>query len=252
MIKNLIQRILALGLALAAASCQHTQHVAPAPDGRIDPAALDVVNALAAKLGGAQTIRVSAWHELDPALGLGVAIDRGPVEISVKRPNKFYAIQSADRETREIAYDGRFLCVMHPGVQHHALEPLPAPTIEQFAERVHERFGFRPPIAELLANHMDQELLIDVSSARLLGTERVGRTKCERVHLWQDGMTTDLWVGTNDRLPRRMLITVTELAGHPTWDIHFSKWELDVPLDEGLFSKRPASNSVKVQMHKSQ
>ena len=73
-----------------------------------------------------------------------------------------------------------------------------AKTIEQFAQIVDERFGFRPPVAELLANDMAAELLTDVTSARLLATERVGWARCEHLRLDQKGMAIDLWVGAKD------------------------------------------------------
>jgi hypothetical protein len=219
---------------------------------KMEPAALELLKTVSAKLGAARTIQVEAEHKLDPALGVGTRIDRGPIELAVKRPNKFYAIQPAGAETRAIAYDGNFLCVMHPGPKHYALEPLEAKTIDQFAQRVEERFGFRPPVADLLTSDMAAELLIDVTSALLLGQERVGGTRCEHLRLEQEGMTIDLWVGAKDQLPRRMLTTITDMPRHPAWDIRFSKWKLNEPLDESLFSKRPASDSQKVQMLKGQ
>jgi hypothetical protein len=63
-------------------------------------------------------------------------------------------------------------------------------------------------------------------------------------------MTGDLWVGVKDGLPRRLLLTFTDTAGHPTWDIRLKKWELDPPVDHKLFSKRPATGSQKVPMLK--
>lgn len=218
---------------------------------KMEPAALELLKSVSAKLGAARTIQVDADHKLDPALGLGTRIDRGRIELAVQRPNKFYAIHPAGAETVEIAYDGSSLCVMHPGPKHHALETLAAKSIEQFSQLVDERFGFRPPVADLLASDMSAELLIDVTSARLLGSERVGWTRCEHLRLDQEGMTTDLWVGIEDKLPRRLLTTVTDMPGHPTWDIRFSKWKLNEPLDESRFSKRPAPGSQKVQMLKS-
>jgi len=218
---------------------------------RMEPAALALLHSVSAKLGGARTIQVEAGHKLDPALGLGTRIERGPIKIMVGRPNEFYAIQPAGFDTREIAYDGRFLCVMHPGPKNYALEPLEAKTIAQFARLVEERFGFRPPVAELLAGDMEAELLLDVTSARLLGREQVAWTRCDHLRLDQAGMTTDLWVGVEDRLPRRMLTTVTDMPRNPTSDIRFLKWKLNEPLDDSLFSKRPASGSQKVQMLKS-
>ncbi len=238
--------------ALLIAGCASGPKPGDSTSAKMEPAALALLHSVSAKLGGAQTIQVEAEHKLDPKLGLGLRIDHGDIELAVKRPNQFYALQAAGAETRTIAFDGHFLCVMHPGQKHHALEPLEAKTIEQFAQFVDERFGFRPPVADLLAGDPAKELMIDVTSARLLSQEHVGWTRCDHLRLDQAGMTTDLWVGVEDKLPRRMLTTVTDIHGHPTWDIRFSKWKLNELLDENLFSKRPAPDSQKVPMLKSQ
>ena len=241
---------LAIGTLTGCASKPAAGAATKPPDAGVEPAARALLDAVSASLGSARTIGVEAEHKVEPPLGLGVALDHAPIEIAVRRPNQFYAIQRAGAETREIAYDGHFLCVMHPGPKHYALEPLEAKTIEQFAQLVDERFGFRPPVAELLANDMPAEMLSGVTVARVLGRERVAGTRCEHLRLDQKGMIVELWVGATDKLPRRMLTTCTDLSGHPTLDVRFSKWHLNEPVDTSLFSKRPAADWVKVQMLK--
>lgn len=237
-----------LWLATAAIA---TSLAASAAQAQIEPSAAALAKAVSAKLGSAQTIRLTATHKLDPSLGVGAGHEKGPLQFTVKRPNRFYVLQQAGAETRELAFDGSSLCLMHPKLKHHALEPLKAASIEQLADRIDERFGFRPPVAELLASDAAAQLLLNVTSARVTGTEWVGFTRCERLHFEQDGMTGDLWVGVKDKLPRRYLLTFTGLQGSPTWDVRLSKWELNGPVDDTLFSKRPASDSTKIQMLKS-
>lgn len=217
----------------------------------IEPAAQALVESVAAKLQSAQTLRLTAKHTMDPALGVGSRLEKGPLQITVKRPNQVHVLQKAGDETRELAYDGKTLCVMHPQLKHHALEPLKAGTIEQFADRMDDRFGFRPPVAELLSEDMASQLLRDVTSARILGTERVGWTRCQRLQFEQPGMTGDVWISEKDKLPLRYRLTFTGVAGSPAWDVRLSKWELNVPVDERLFSKRPSADSAKLQMLKS-
>ncbi len=223
--------------------------LAPARAG-VTPEAHSLAAEVATKLQSAQTIKITAKHRIDPALATGSKLDAGPIHITFKRPNLFYAIQDAKDQTREIAFDGRTLCVMHPGMKHHALAPLKAGTIEQFSDMMDARFGFRPPLAEWLANDLTANLLVNVKDASVAGSERVGWTRCERLRLVQDGLTADIWVGSKDKLPRRMLLTYTSLAGQPTWDIRLSKWELNPAVDASLFSKRPAADSSKVKMIK--
>jgi hypothetical protein len=226
--------------------------VAPlyAADAGIEPAAAALAKEVAAKLGSAQTIRLTATHKLDPALGVGAKLERGPLQITVKRPNHFHVLQSAGDETREVAFDGRTLCLMQPVVKLHAIESLKAGSIEQFADGMDHRFGFRPPVAELLSADFSGQLFLGVTSAKVAGMEWIGLTRCERLHFEQEGMTGDLWVGKKDKLPRRYLLTFTGVAGHPTWDIKLNKWELNVPVDATIFTKRPAADSQKVKMLK--
>jgi hypothetical protein len=217
----------------------------------IQPNARELAKSVAEKLASAQTVRLIAKHELDPRLGVGVGIEKGPLVITMKRPNKVHIVQKAGDETREIAFDGSALCVMHPILKHHALEPLKAASIEQLGDRMEERFGFRPPVAELLANDLAAHLFVNVTHAQMRDGGWVGWTRCDCLHLEQDGMIAELWVGKRDRLPRRLLLIFTSIPGNPAWNIRLSKWELNVPVDERLFSKRPAADSQKVPMLKS-
>ncbi len=234
------------GLLCAALACL----VIPVQAG-IEPEAKALAEAVAAKLQSSKTLRLTAKHTIDPALGVGSKLDKGPLEITVKRPNQFHVLQNAGDETRELAFDGKTLCVLHPQLKHHAIEPLKANTIEQFADLVDAQFGFRPPVAELLSENMVEQLMLGVTSAKVTGTEWVGFTRCDRLHFEQDGMTGDLWVGKKDGLPRRYLLTYTDVQGQPTWDIRLSKWELNVPVNEALFIKQPAADSSRVKMLKS-
>lgn len=241
------------GLRRFAALLAGLSLLAAAPPARagIAPEARALAKEVAAKLQAAKTLTLSATHRLDPSLGVGAKIEKGPIAITFRRPNQFYAVQGSGAEAREIAYDGRTLCVMHPGPGHHALESLRTGSIEAFSDAVDQRFGFRPPLAELLANDLAATLFVHVTSAEVRDGGWVGFARCELLHLEQDGMQVDLWVGAKDRLPRRMRLTFTDRAGHPTWDIRLKQWRLDAPVDQALFTKRPAADSQKVRMLKS-
>lgn len=249
--KTIVQKRTRTAPALLATALMATSFMAASAKAEIEPAARELAKATATKIGNAKTIRLTAKHQLDPALGVGAKLEKGPLQITVKRPNQIYVIQQAGEETREIAYDGKTLCLIKAQLKQHALEPLKAGSIEQFADRVDERFGFRPPVAELLAGDVAAQLFLHVTTAKVTGTEWVGWTRCKRLHFEQEGMNSDVWVGVKDDLPRRYLLTFTGVSGNPAWDIRLSKWELNGAVDESLFSKRPAADSQKLQMLKS-
>lgn len=244
--QHILNSILALMVAAGFSSCTTTSSSTT-----MDPKADPTLTAMSGKIAQAKTIRVTATHKIDAALGVGSKLEDGPIEITVKRPNKFYSIQLAQAETREIAFDGKMLCVMHPTLKHHAIKPMSASSVEQFADRVEAQFGFRPPVAELVSGDVLGQLLLHVTSTTVSGVERLDGTKCKRLHFEQPGMSGDVWVGVESNLPVRYRMAFPEVKGKPVWDIRLSKWELDGSVDESLFSKRPAADSSQVQLIKS-
>lgn len=217
----------------------------------ISPEAMALAKAMSAKLAPAKTVQLTASHKLDAQLSVSSKLNQGALRITVKRPNQCYVLQPAGAETRELAYDGKTLSLIQPELKVHSLESLKASTIEQFAEAMNERFGFRPPVAELLAADLPSQLFVNATSASVMGKERVGWTRCERLHIDQDGLTGDIWVGIKDKLPRRMLLTFTGINNQPKWDIRLTQWKLDAAIDENLFSKRAAADSTITPMLKS-
>jgi hypothetical protein len=218
----------------------------------IQPAALELAKSVEAKVGVAKTIQLAARHKLDPALGVGSKLENGEIHFTVERPNRFHAIQSAERETREISYDGTTFVMMYPELKHHAIEEVAAASVSEIADKLDERFGFRPPVAELLSQDFSAQIFRDVTSAKLMEREDIEGKSCDRLHFVQPGMTGDLWVGVESGLPVRYLLTFTEIEGSPTWEINLTEWKLDAPVDVALFAKRPAEDSIKVEMHKSE
>jgi len=222
----------------------------PVARAEVDPAALKILKESAEVLGNAPFIQLSVTHVFDPVFEQILGMSKSPTDVHLKRPNKFYAIQSAGDATREIVYDGQTLCVIYPELKHHAEETVEADTIRHFADEIESRFGFRPPVAELLSEDMAAVMLDGVTLASVQDDEPVGETDCDKVHMEQEGMTIDLWVGKTDHLPRRMLITIVELPENPTVDMTFSEWNLSSSGDETPFSRRPSEDSQRVQMLK--
>jgi hypothetical protein len=215
----------------------------------IDPAAEGVLRATEAKLAAARTVQLTAKHKMSPSIAIGT-LDKAPLAITVERPNRFYASQGPVGKGKEIAYDGTTLRLIQPAELLHAEGTVKSSTISGFADAVDAKFGFRPPVAELLSADLLAQMARDATSVRLVGKTRVGWTSCHLIRVEQPGQITELWIGAKDQLPRRYRITFTDLKDQPSWDTRFSKWVLGAPVDTSLFTKAPAAGSMKVQMLK--
>ena len=238
-----LTRLFLCGAALLAAAI-----TAPA---QITPEARTLAAQTGAKLKAAGTLRVTARHRLDAAIDPGNGLGSGPITVTFQRPNRFHALQPAGVATREFVYDGRRLCLMHPVAGHHATAVVPAATAEAFGDLTDARFGFRPPLAELFATDFTKTMFADVTAAAVVGVERVGWTRCHRLHFEQPGLSGDLWIGLKDGLPRRYRMVFTDVPGRPAWDIRLTKWELEPAVDAALFTKQPAADSAAIPMLKS-
>lgn len=203
------------------------------------------------KLASASTLRLTAKHKLDPRLGVGAGHEKGPIELTVQRPNRFHAVQHAGAETRVLATNGTSFVLLHPELKHHAVAKLPTKSLDDFADLVDQRFGFRPPLAELISANFVDQLFSHVSSAKVTGTGFVGFTRCDKLEFVQDGMKGELWVARKDQLPRRYRLTFTDQPGHPTWDIRLTQWELNPAVSPQLFSPQPAADSQAAPMLRS-
>lgn len=218
---------------------------------QIQPEARKIVQSVSNTLGQAKTVQVTAAHTVDEAMGFGSRLEKGKIRITLKRPNQFHIMQPAGEETREIVYDGKTFCLLQPEAGLHGIVRMPAASLEQFSDLADARLGFRPPVAELLANDVSSQIFREVTAARVVGRSRVGWVRCEQISLVQEGMITDVWVGVKDNLPRRIRFTYTDRPGRPAWDIRLSAWVLNQPVDERLFARRPGPESQEVKMVRS-
>lgn len=211
-----------------------------------DPAALDVLRSVQGKLASSTTLAVEArrstsWDDQGD----------GPVSVTVQRPNLFLARQGKGMEEKVLAYDGTTLRFHLPGVLLHAEGKLMAPDAPALADAMQERFGFRPPLAELLAPDLVKEMARDGATITMGKSESVGWTKCHHLIISQPGQTTEIWVGAKDSLPRRYRITFDDASGRPWMETRFKKWKFAVPTTPDLFRPAPAAGSHAVELLKS-
>lgn len=236
--------LIAASLLLVAAT------VTAAPSGKVAPEAAALLRATRDKLASSPTLSVVAKHEGSAELG-GATNDSAPLFVTVSRPNQFYAHQGKGQSERLLGYDGRVLRVVFPGTLLHGEAKVPSRDMTGFADAVDGKFGFRPPLAELLADDLVAEMARDGASIRLAGKQRVGWTQCNHLVITQPGQTTELWLGVKDALPRRYKVTLIDKPIMPTKTITFKKWKFGVPVEPALFAPVAPAGSHLVPFYKS-
>ena len=82
----------------------------------------------------------------------------------------------------------------------------------------------------------------DLVSAGVVGSDTVQGAPCEHLAFRAPGVNWEIWIESGPRaLPRRLVITYTDVLNFPRFLVEFSHWNLNPRLSNGDFEfKKPA------------
>jgi hypothetical protein len=200
------------------------------------------------KLAQARNLTFKVNRKLDAALveGLNVA-ESAQIEISVSRPGKFLAKSDSTNNVRHVFFDGQNLSIYDETMKLYATVPV-AGTIDEFVAKVDEKYGFTPPLAEFILSDPYQALSGQIKSKSYKGTESVAGVECHHLTLGGDVADSELWIGTADLLPRRLVATFKDREGSPQLQAEFSSWNLTPTLDDKIFAFVAPNDAEKIEM----
>jgi hypothetical protein len=221
-----------------------------------DPQATTAVNTdpdqllkqMSQKLGGAKMLSFKVNRQLEPALTEGRNIaDISQIEISVARPGKFLAKSESKDDVRHIFFDGENLSIYDEAMKLYATAALPG-TIDEFVAKVDEKYGFTPPLAEFILSDTYSALSRHIKSNVYKGKENVAGIECHHLTLSGAEADSELWLGTADLLPRKLVATFKNREGNPKLEADFSSWNLSPTLDDKMFAFVAPKDAEKIDM----
>jgi len=200
------------------------------------------------KLSKAQNLSFKVGRKLDAALveGRNVA-ESAAIEISVSRPGKFQARSDSIDNVRQIFFDGQNLSIYDQTMKLYATAPVNG-TIDQAVAKIDETYGFTPPLAEFILSDPYQALSGQIKTKSYQGKESVGGVECHHLTLGGDAADSELWIGTADLLPRKLVATFKNREGNPQLQAEFSSWNLSPTLDDKLFAFVAPKDVEKIEM----
>lgn len=233
--------ILALALACSRAAEQPATTVA-----NNDPDQL--FRQMSEKLAQARMLSFKVDRKLDAALVEGRNIaENAQIEVSVSRPNKFLAKSDSKDNVRHLFFDGQNLSIYDETMKLYATVPVPG-TIDEVVAKVDEKYGFTPPLAEFILSDPYRALAQHIKSKSYKGKESVAGVECHRLTLSGDEADSELWIGTADLLPRKLVATFKGREGNPQLQADFSNWNLASSLDDAIFAFVAPKDAEKIDM----
>ena len=214
----------------------------------IDDDAAKVLKAMSDKLASAQQFTFEARRTLDPALVAGRRIKTSAtIQGAVARPDRFAGISTGGGATQKFFYDGKNVTLYDAGPNHYATVPGES-TIDRMVDQIVDRWGFHPPMTDLIVSDPYASLSRRATSGKLVGDEYANGVKCHRVAVTQDAVDFDIWISVKDQLPRRMVVTFKNFEGNPQSRVEIKRWNLNPKLSSSQFNFTPPKNAQEIEM----
>jgi hypothetical protein len=231
----------------AAAAGHEAAKAAPAAAGSRDPAALAVVERMAARLVAAERLAMQgeiAWDVVQPD---GRTLEFGATrEIVLRRPDRL-RVDIALREggRKRLLYDGAQL-VLQDLDQNVYASVARTGSLDDVASYAGKRLGVPVALAELLSPELTTLLTGKIDDASYVGEATIDGERCDHVSLRNEVGGLQLWVGKGDSLPRQVTITYEHEEGRPQFRARFSDWDLSPKASDGVFSFEPPKGAERI------
>lgn len=217
---------------------------AEASDTAPDPGLAVAVGALdemAAKLRTLDTFEVKADVVTEEVFTDGEKLQfLNKVRYVVDRPGKMYVSIRSDRIYRRIYYDGANLTVTAPTTAYYATAPMSG-TIRDLLDRAYDRYGIELPLDNLFTWGQPGADDPKPTEAFLVGFSQIGDHPTDQYFYRAEGVDWQIWIGRDDGLPHRLVISNTEDVAQPLYMADL-EWNLTPDVDAGQFTFTPTDD----------
>jgi len=231
----------ALGTLFATAVA--AQNVPPPEPGKmvLEPKAMALLKQAGTVLAAASSMSFSAVASYEYPSQLGPPILYSVrYDVAMQRPDKLRVIIPGDGPASEFYYDGTSMMAFSPAENLVAVTNAP-PTIDGALKAAFETADIYYPFTDLLVADPYDALTNGAILAFTIGSSAVvGGVKTDMVAWANDEVFLQIWLGVDDKLPRRVraLYRADPLALHHQIDI--SDWRLGQPIGADAFASEKA------------
>jgi hypothetical protein len=241
------QRVPQVIAALAFVAAAVLAQTVPAQPAGIDPQAEKLLKASTAFLASQKRFSVDTRNTIEVVLTSGQKLQFGTVATgSVQRPNRLRAERKGDLVDQIFVYDGKSLTLYNPGQKYYATVAAPG-TLEQMLDFARTSLDIIAPGSDLLYANAYEVLMENVTSGFVVGKSVVEGARCDHLAFRGAGVDWQIWIQEGAQpLPRKWVITTTDIAGSPQFEVVMTKWNLAPQFGEQTFSFTPGKGARKV------
>lgn len=256
-----------LGCALAfalemswAAAPAGAQGQAPVPSGAsatvdakratpaLDPKAVDLLKAMSARLAAATSMAFTATitYENPSRLGPPLAYTTRS-EVLVQRPGKLRVVTPGDGPASEFYLDGATMSAFAPAENLVATAKAPA-TIDAALKAAFDDAAIYFPFSDIVIADPYAGLAEGLVRAFRVGQSQVvGGTQTDIVAYASAAVFVQVWIGVEDKLPRKMRAIYLGDRAQLRHDMELSDWKLDQAVAADAFAPTKIANAARVE-----
>ena len=204
----------------------------------LEARALDLLRESSARIASSRSLAFNATvgYEYPSRLGPPLLYSIS-YEVLMQRPDKLRVLIPGDGPASQFFFDGRTIMAFSPDKNLVAIEPAP-PTIEAALNAAFQRADLYFPFSDLLVADPYKAMTEGVFHAFSIGPSAIiGGVKTSMVALANSDVFLQIWIGANDKLPRRIRAVYAANPLRLRHQLYLSDWRLIPVLPAGSFDQ---------------
>jgi hypothetical protein len=255
----LLTFLLALSMVAGAASAQNTTPPAekkttpakkppatpPKPD--LEPKAIELLKAVSERLAAAHTLSFTAVQLAESPTRQGPPLAYATkTDATLQRPDKLRVIISGDGPASEFYYNGKAMMAYAPAENLLAVADAP-PTIDAMLEAAYHSAGIFFNFTDLIVADPYKDMSGGLTLAYYVGQSHVvAGTTTDMVAYIDNGVFIQVWIGTEDKLPRMVRAIFLDDPERMRGQVEFSNWKLNITVPPDAFTPSDTANAKRI------
>jgi hypothetical protein len=206
--------------------------------------AMEILKAACDRLAAARSMSFTAvvTEESPSRLGTPLAYTTKS-DVILQRPDKLRVITSADGPASEFYYNGKTMVAFAPAENLVAIAEAP-PTIDAALKVAYESAAIYYPFTDVMVADPYKGITDGLMTAFYIGQSKVvAGTTTDMVAYADKDVFVQIWIGTEDKLPRMARAVYRKDPSHLRHQLELSNWKLDVDVPPDAFGSATAASA---------
>jgi hypothetical protein len=210
----------------------------------LEPKAIEILKATSGRLAAAQTMSFTAVETFESLSRQGAPlVYANKFEVTMHRPNKLKVILAGDGPVSEFYDDGKTVMAFSPAENLVAITDA-QPTIDATLESVFHSAAIYFPFTDIIVADPYGDMASGLKHAYYVGQSKIlGGVTTDIVAFAGNGIFAEIWVGTEDKLPRGIHAIYLDDPDHLRHNLIFSDWQIEPAVTDDAFTSSAAASA---------